>query len=431
MADSRDTDCNRDTPRSNPSRRRWLKIAASGIAAILIAIWLAFWLYHRMTHVSAKDARVTTHEITVSSRLGGRVTGFDLIEGDRLQQQDLIAQLYSTPDRLKLAQIKSRIANIKARLQMSGQQIAGGVDQTTSMLAADIAAMHAAASRVGKARDNYQRAQKLYEAHSGSQKQRDIYRYDYQSAQADYQRAQSQVATDRVSIANARSGILPGGQTSVTPKVLQSQLKIARAQLAHQQNMINDLAVKSPIHGVIDKTFIETDEYVSAGQPILMMHDPGDVWIEANIKETMIHSLRVGQPVAVAVDARPDTIYRGHVQVIGNAATNQFALLPDPNPSGNFTKITQRIPVRIAIDHGPRTRLSPGMMVEVDVDITGDGWSAQRRRQERVKTRGAQSASSDTARTTRPAGNSAHAPQSRAGAAPDLGLRLSQRPARQ
>ncbi len=72
-----------------------------------------------------------------------------------------------------------------------------------------------------------------------------------------------------------------------------------------------------------------------------------------------------------SVDAVPDLHFSGHIRVIGHAATSQFALLPNPNPSGNFTKITQRIPVRITIDKGPTEQLSPGMMVEVDIDTRG------------------------------------------------------------
>lgn len=376
---------------SNPavSRKRPLKIVAIVVVAILLIVWLAFWLYHRLTHVSENDARVASHVITVSSRLDGRVTGFDLIEGDHLDAQQRVAQLYSTPDQLKLKQLKAEIDNIQTRLKLATTQIGGGVDQTQSMLQADIAAMHAAKAHMNKAHDNYRRAENLYKAHGGTEKQRDIYRFDYQSAQADYRRAQTQVETDKVAIANAKTGLLPGGQIS-NPDVLKSQLKVARAELAHQQNMIDDLAVRSPIAGVVDQTFIEQDEYVSAGQPIIMMHDPNDVWIEAKVKETKVNDLRVGQPVAISVDARPDTHYSGHVQVIGDAATNQFALLPDPNPSGNFTKITQRIPVRIAIDHGPKPKLAPGMMVEVDIDITGSGTTQNNQQEQPIRTRGEQ-----------------------------------------
>ncbi len=134
---------------------------------------------------------------------------------------------------------------------------------------------------------------------------------------------------------------------------------------------VRDLRVPSPIGGVVNKTLVDQGEYVSAGQPLLMMHDPDDLWVEANIKETDIGELRPGQPVAITVDAYPDEHFAGEVRIVGRAATSQFALLPDPNPSGNFTKITQRIPVRIRLTEGPVERIGPGMMVEVDIDVSG------------------------------------------------------------
>ena len=100
------------------------------------------------------------------------------------------------------------------------------------------------------------------------------------------------------------------------------------------------------------------------------MHDPKRVWIEANVKETQIRKLAAGQPVEVRVDAYPGKVLRGRVRSIGSATTGSFALLPSPNPSGNFTKITQRIPVRIDVERSGE-RLAPGMMVEVRIDVRG------------------------------------------------------------
>ncbi|MBA1148756.1 HlyD family secretion protein, partial [Ectothiorhodospiraceae bacterium WFHF3C12] len=155
--------------------------------------------------------------------------------------------------------------------------------------------------------------------------------------------------------------------------VMELELEQAGADLREQRAHVEDMTVRSPIGGVVDKTFVEPGEYVAAGQPILMMHAPEDVWIEANIKETAVRELAVGQPVDIHVDAYPDTAYRGRVAVIGGAATSEFALLPTPNPSGNFTKITQRIPVKILIEDGPKAALKPGMMVVVDIDVRHRG----------------------------------------------------------
>ncbi|GAB3672475.1 HlyD family secretion protein [Salinisphaera aquimarina] len=387
-------------PSTHPGRRR-LKIVAALVVAVIVVVWIGFWLYHRLTHVSENDARVATHEITVSSRLDGRVAGFDLIQGDRLAAGARVAQLYSRPDDLMRQQLAARVERMQAeldaqatRITLAKRQIAGGTEQTRDSLQADIAAMHAAQANREKARHNAKRSQALYQQHGVSQEERDIDRYNDQAAEAEYERAQRQVTMDRIALANAETGMLTAPSTTIdNPQVLeneravmQRQLAEAQAALAHQNNRIADLTVAAPLAGVVDQTFIEQGEYVSAGQPIVMMHDPKDVWIEAKMKETKIGDLKIGQPVAIHVDARPDTTYHGHVRMIGHAATNQFALLPDPNPSGNFTKITQRLPVRIAIDDGPRAALAPGMMVEVDVDITADDATLARNRRKHEKT---------------------------------------------
>ena len=213
----------------------------------------------------------------------------------------------------------------------------------------------------------------------GRNDRRDQDYYAYQTARAEYQRAQQEVAVSRSQAENAHVGFLNGVQVPLPPpavmrsrvKVAENQLARARADLEEEKVRVRDLRVPSPIGGVVNKTLVDQGEYVSAGQPLLMMHDPDDLWVEANIKETDIGELRPGQPVAITVDAYPDEHFAGEVRIVGRAATSQFALLPDPNPSGNFTKITQRIPVRIRLTEGPVERIGPGMMVEVDIDVSG------------------------------------------------------------
>ena len=151
-----------------------------------------------------------------------------------------------------------------------------------------------------------------------------------------------------------------------------TRLRFQREALAlgveRERINLQDRSVQAPMDGVVDKTFANPGEYVNPGQRLLLMHDPNRIWIDANIKETEVRHLKVGNPVKVTVDAYPDRDFAGKLERIGNAATNQFALLPSPNPSGNFTKITQRIPVRIAIEQVDGL-LKPGMMVGVSIEI--------------------------------------------------------------
>lgn len=374
----------------SPSLRRpsrVLKLAALAILVLACLIWITLAVYHRLTHVSAQDARILTSQITVSSRLAGKVTHFTIREGDTLKQGDLIARLYSKPARRELATLKAglqaaqaRLDYDRTRLKLGIQQFQGGLAITSQELDSAKAAAKAAKARLVRARKDYQRSQTLFEKGSVSQQRRDQDYYSYKAAKAEYQHAQQEVAVSQAQAKNAHVGFLNGVQVPLPPPtVMRAQIKIAQqevdkaaARLKEQKLRLRDLTLYSPIDGVVGTTLIDQGEYVSAGQPILMMHDPKDLWVEANIKETDIAELNLGQPVAIAVDAWPDKTFSGKVIIIGDAATSQFALLPNPNPSGNFTKITQRIPVRIAIEKGPLNLLSPGMMVEVDIDVSGN-----------------------------------------------------------
>ena len=144
-----------------------------------------------------------------------------------------------------------------------------------------------------------------------------------------------------------------------------------RARIDSQRLDIADRVIASPFGGVVSKAFVDVGEYVQPGQRIILLHDPEAIYVEANIRETEIGRVALGQRVRVEVDAYPDLPVEGRVVMLGQAATSQFALLPSPNPSGNFTKVTQRLPVRIAIDQNDGL-LRPGMMVEVFIHVDGD-----------------------------------------------------------
>ena len=139
--------------------------------------------------------------------------------------------------------------------------------------------------------------------------------------------------------------IAASGRTEVISKELdklgprEALLKVRRSQ---RQLEVEDRTVRSPSSGVIDKVFVEAGEYVRAGQRLLIMHNPDSIHVDVNVKETELSRLAVGQSVDITVDAYPETPFKGKVARIGNSTTAMYALLPNPNPSGNFTKITQR-----------------------------------------------------------------------------------------
>ncbi|MGA7879167.1 MAG: efflux RND transporter periplasmic adaptor subunit, partial [Desulfoferrobacter sp.] len=124
--------------------------------------------------------------------------------------------------------------------------------------------------------------------------------------------------------------------------------------------------VTSPIDGVIAKKVGNLGEVVKPGQPIAIVVDLANLWVEANLEETKIEQVRWGQAVDLAVDAYPGKKFKGKVVNIGAAASSEFALIPENRSAGNFTKVTQRIPVKIEVIE-PVRQLRPGMMVEVAI----------------------------------------------------------------
>jgi membrane fusion protein (multidrug efflux system) len=126
--------------------------------------------------------------------------------------------------------------------------------------------------------------------------------------------------------------------------------------------------VTSPIDGVVAKKISHIGEVIKAGQPVAIIVDLNNIWVEANLEETQVEHVRLGQSVDLNVDAYPNTRFTGKVINIGAATASEFALIPENRSAGNFTKVTQRIPIRIEVVD-PAEQLRPGMMVVVGIDI--------------------------------------------------------------
>ena len=153
-----------------------------------------------------------------------------------------------------------------------------------------------------------------------------------------------------------------------TVKNLRSKVKETEAQLALARLHLTETRIVSPIAGVVSQKIADLGERVQPGQPLVIVNDPQDVWISANIEETDIRKVREGQTVGITVDAYPQRIFHGTVAQTGAATRSEFAIIPSGSSSAHFIKVTQRIPVRIAVDNSEGL-LKPGMMVEVGIRV--------------------------------------------------------------
>jgi len=345
---------------------------------LLLAVGLAggLWLYHRLTHVEENDAKVAGEVVTIASRVDGWLMTRPVIEGDRVRKGQVLGELDTRDARLRLATLEGSLAAHDAQIRQitiqrdtASRTIAAGIDDARAQVGAARETMAVVAPQADLARADFARADALVGRGAVSRESWDHTRSTQSQQEAALRQTRSQLAARQATLAQATA---QRGQIPMLEQQIQS-LRGERAALAAQaaqvRQEIADRTLRAPFDGIVDTTFIHAGDYVQAGQWLMMLHNPDDVWVEANLKETAVGRVRVGQPARVTVDAYPDLVLHGRVQRVGNAATNQFALLPSPNPSGNFTKITQRVPVRIRIDK-PGRPLQPGLMVEVAIDVS-------------------------------------------------------------
>ncbi|MBC9881412.1 HlyD family secretion protein [Bradyrhizobium sp. INPA01-394B] len=351
-------------------------LAGLGCVLVLVGGFYAIqWLRWRATHVSENDARVEGEVVTMASRLDGWLVARPVIEGDPVKKGQVVAQIDDRDARLRLHALEASLAAADAQIQQSiaqrdtTEKITGAaVDDAQAQIVAQEATVASAQHQLELAEVNFNREDQLLKSGNTPKKTWDEAQSTFLQRQDDRRQAEAQLLSHKAALESAQA---QRGQLAVLDRqidVQRQQRQTLAAQADQLRQEIADRRLVSPVDGMVDKTLAEVGNFVQAGQWVMMVHDPDNVWVEAEIKETAIGSVAVGQPVEVTVDAYPDLVLHGRVLRVGNAATNQFALLPSPNPSGNFTKITQRVPVRIALDRHD-ARLKPGLMVEVSIDV--------------------------------------------------------------
>jgi membrane fusion protein (multidrug efflux system) len=353
-------------------RPRFLAIA---LGLLLAVAYGGYEAYLRFTHIYEYDARATADIVTISSRADGWVVDMPALEGVRVKAGDVVVRIDDRIAKLKIDSFKAQIEGVraertrlKAERTFGREQVDTSIKTRTSGVTVRDKAREAMQSDLDFAKIELERAKRLIATRVINERQLQtaqtaVTKLEVQILQMDAEYQQAEGSLDEARAGEERLKVIDAQIEALTHQVAN-----LAAQMYQQQVDVEDRTIKSPVPAVIDRTFVLPGEYVASGQRILMLHNPEEVWVEANIKETQVGQVRLGQPVNVTVDAYPGVKFTGKVTRIGSATTARFALLPTPNPSGNFTKITQRVPVKIDIVNPPKP-LKPGMMVEVEIDV--------------------------------------------------------------
>ena len=288
------------------------KLWVLGAAALLLVAWGAHWIYYRWTHVYLDDARIDGEVITVSSRVSGWITELPVIEGDRVKKGQLLARIDARDMVLqrevlvaRLKAIENQGAATQAQTGQVDQETLGKYQSETNRLAAAEAEVASLTVQVKQAQDDYQRARDLADQKWLSPQAMERARTTYQQVQENLRKAKAEVAAVRGTQSAA------GGsrrQLQVMARqllVLQHQADEIRAEIRRRDADIADRTITSPADGLVVMTFARQGEHVSPGQRILMFHDPDEIWVEANVRETEVRMLKPGMKAEIRVDAYP------------------------------------------------------------------------------------------------------------------------------
>ncbi|HEX8986475.1 MAG TPA: HlyD family secretion protein [Rhodocyclaceae bacterium] len=346
-----------DAPARKPNLPR-LAFAAVVIAA---ALWLGWRWWWGRTHVTTDDAQVEGHVVPVLPKVGGFVAEVMVNDNQPVKANDLLLRIDDRDYRAKLAQAE---AELELALAAAGREGQNG--QAAAQVAAARAAAAAARSTVEQALANADKAQKDLERTQGLIAKKMVSPQALDAAEAAARAAQAQLKASRESAASA------GEQVTAYGAALQAALaKVDSARAARDlaAMQLADTRIAAPAGGLVGSKSVEPGQFVQAGQALMSVVPLDDVWVVANIKETDVRGVRPGDRADVEVDAFPGVDFEGRVDSLAPATGARFSLLPPDNATGNFTKVVQRVPVKILVKQSadPARLLRPGMSAFVTI----------------------------------------------------------------
>ena len=376
MTIKRDKNAETESSNNNSGRKRkqkWL-FAILAVGIIAGSFYGIRWLHYYITHASTDDASVEGDLISISSTVSGKIRLLPIREGEQIKKGQLIAQLREEDYQAKVDVAAGTVQSVNALLNeamadvlLVKEKTEKDVQRAEAVLSASQARLKEAEANMQLATLDFKRIGKLYKSNTISASEMDKVQAAYMLAQAGLEKAKEEINENRAKLKVARANI---GEVTLKQRRVESlkgKLKEATAELEAARLKLAHTTVTSPIDGVVAKKISNIGEVVSAGQPIAVIVDLNNIWVEANLEETQVEHVRLGQSVDLKVDAYPNTRFTGKVINIGAATASEFALIPDNRSAGNFTKVTQRIPIRIEVVD-PAEQLRPGMMVEVGID---------------------------------------------------------------
>lgn len=304
-------------------KKKDLKVYIPLAAVILVVIiGVTYWYTDYSKYIKTDDAFVTSDVVTVSPKIMGRVAKIYAEEGDSVKQGQLLAEL----DSIDLLAQKKQIIALKNQTQV-------GKTMAEAKYQFDVKNIDVLKINVERAKEDYDRSKAQFAGGVTTKEQYDHTKKALETAQAQYEAAKSQVQVSKTQITSAESSIA-SSQTSI--EAINTQLKNTK--------------LYAPVSGIVAKRWLLPGDIANMGQSVFTVNNNSKFWVMVYLEETNMEKLHVGQSAKFTLDTYDGVTFTGKIFLLGSTTASQFSLIPPSNASGNFTKVTQRVPIKISID---------------------------------------------------------------------------------
>ncbi|MCP3462835.1 HlyD family secretion protein [Bradyrhizobium sp. CCGUVB23] len=343
-----------ETPSAPPRKLNFRKLLLAGVAAAALAgaSWYGwdYWTVGRFL-VSTDDAYVKADNTTIAPKVSGYLVQVQVADNEQVKAGQVLARIDDRDFKVALDQARADVAAASATITSKEAQL----EVQQAVIAAARATIDVDTAAKTFASQENKRYTDLAASGFGSVQ-------NAQQAQARDAGANAAIQRDTANLASALKQV-----DLLKAEIVQAMAALARAEAVQHQAELNlgYTKIVSPIDGVVGNRTLRVGQFVQAGTQLMSIVPADGAYVVANFKETQLTNVHAGQTVDIEVDMFPGHVVHGHVDSIAPASGQEFALLPPDNATGNFTKVVQRIPVRIALDaeNAPSIALRPGMSV--------------------------------------------------------------------
>jgi membrane fusion protein (multidrug efflux system) len=361
-----------------PRNRKRTKVLLALVAAKLLAGG-AWYMLADTDHVSTDNAYVNAESAQVTPQISAAVTAVPVVNTQAVRKGDILVRLDDSDARLALA--KAEADYLKARRQFgqtsaTSGSLAAQIDARDADIGQARAQLAAAEANFAKARIDLERRSELAESGAVSGEELTTARNAFSTAQANLALARAGVAQAAATRNAARESwaanqaLIAGSGVDTSPEVAAAEARLEQARLDLSRTVI-----RAPIDGVVTNRQVQVGQRVGAGSPVMVIVPVGSAYVDANFKEGQLARVRPGQKVKLTSDLYgDDVVFHGRVVGFSGGTGSAFALIPAQNATGNWIKVVQRLPVRIALDRKELARhpLRVGLSMEAEIDVSAE-----------------------------------------------------------